>query len=164
MPWEEIEWARSGERALMLPGADQSCTTGRLPHPPSALTVGTTRGISCTYSPPRGAGRRGVEPSGEGGALCHGEAETARDENGDTYALRRGTDALGFGTAAGEELDCYTADGEEDRDDGLPSDMSGSYVTRDGGTTSNFSPKAVLRSTSELMTKEAAGWYWNASS
>ena len=79
-------------------------------------------------------------------------------------ALRRGTDALGFGTAIGEELDYYTMDGEEDGDDGLPSDMSGSYVTRDGGTTSNFSPKAVLRSTSELMTMEAAGWYWNASS
>ena len=93
-----------------------------------------------------------------------GAAAAARDENSETDTLSRGTNASGYGTATGEELDCYIADGEDDVDDGSSSDRSESYVTRDGGTTSNFSPKAVLRSTSELMTKEAAGWYWNASS
>ena len=67
----------------------------------------------------------------------------ARDENSETDALSRGTDALGYGTAAGEDLDCYTADGEDDGDDGSSSDRSGSFVTRDGGTTSNFLSTAV---------------------
>ena len=45
---------------------------------------------------------------------------------------------LDYGTTAGEGLDCYTADGEDDVDDGSSSDRSKSYVTRDGGTTSNL--------------------------
>ena len=67
-----------------------------------------------------------------------GAAAAARDENSETDALSRGTDASGYGTATGEELDCYTADGEDDVDDGSSSDRSESYVTRDGGTTSNL--------------------------
>ena len=50
---------------------------------------------------------------------------------------------MGYGTAAGEELDCYTADGEDDGDDGSSSDRSGSFVTRNGGMTSNFLSTAV---------------------
>ena len=45
----------------------------------------------------------------------------------------------------GEELDCYTADGEDNGDDGSSSDRSGSYVSRDGGTTRNFFSTAVLQ-------------------
>ena len=67
-----------------------------------------------------------------------GAAAAARDENSETDALSRGTDASGHGTATGEELDCYTTDGEDDGDDGSSSDRSESYVTRDGGTTSNL--------------------------
>ena len=44
---------------------------------------------------------------------------------------------LDYGTTAGEGLDCYTADGEDDRDNGSPSDRSRSYVTRDGVMTSH---------------------------
>ena len=71
-------------------------------------------------------------------AAKDGAAAAARDENSETDALSRGTDASGYGTATGEELDCYTADGEDDGDDGSSSDRSESYVTRDGGTTSNL--------------------------
>ena len=39
-------------------------------------------------------------------------AAAAQDENSETDALSRVMDALGYGTAAGEDLDCYTADGE----------------------------------------------------
>ena len=71
-----------------------------------------------------------------------GAAAAARDENSETDTLSRGTNASGYGTATGEELDCYTADGEDDGeddgDDGSSSDRSESYVTRDGGTTSNL--------------------------
>ena len=67
-----------------------------------------------------------------------GVAAAARDENSKTDALSRGTDASGYNTATDEELDCYTADGEDDVDDGWSSDRSESYVTRDGGTTSNL--------------------------
>ena len=41
------------------------------------------------------------------------EPVAARDENGKTGAHSQGTDVLGYGTTAGEELDCYAADGEE---------------------------------------------------
>ena len=68
-----------------------------------------------------------------------GAAAAARDENSETDTLSRGTNASGYGTATGEELDCYTADGEDDVDDGSSSDRSESYVTRDGGTTNNLS-------------------------
>ena len=71
-------------------------------------------------------------------AAKDGAAAAARDENSETDALSRGTDASGYGTATGEELDCYTTDGEDDGDDGSSSDRSESYVTRDGGTTSNL--------------------------
>ena len=67
-----------------------------------------------------------------------GAAAAARDENSETDTLSRGTNASGYGTATGEELDCYTADGDYDGDEGSSSDSSESYVTRDGGTTSNL--------------------------
>ena len=41
------------------------------------------------------------------------EPVAAQDENGKTGAHSQGTDALGYGTTAGKELDCYAADGEE---------------------------------------------------
>ena len=74
-----------------------------------------------------------------------GAAAAARDENSKTDALSRGTVASGYGTAMGEELDCYTAGGEDDGDEGSSSDRSASYVTRDGGTASNFPSTAVLQ-------------------
>ena len=67
-----------------------------------------------------------------------------KDHGTRTARLTRSTDALGNGTAAGEELDCYTADGEDDGDDGSSSDRSGSYVT-------------TCCSTSKSMTTAAAG-------
>ena len=88
-----------------------------------------------------------------------GAAAAARDENSETDALSRGTDASGYGTATGEELDCYTADGEDDGDEGSSSDSSESYVTRDSGTTNNLTSRPRLCcSTSESMTTAAAGW------
>ena len=62
-----------------------------------------------------------MELSGEGGVLHRlrregsrsGGCTAARDKNSETDALSRGTDALGYGTAVGKELDCYTADGED---------------------------------------------------
>ena len=56
-------------------------------------------------------------------------AAAAWNENGRTGALSRGTDALGYGTAAGEELDRYAADG---------------VGAMSPGTTSNFPSTAVL--------------------
>ena len=82
----------------------------------------------------------------------------ARDENGGTDVLSRGTDSLGYGTAASVELDYYTADGEDGGDDGSLSDRIGSYVTRDGGTTRNFPCPRRCCSTSKSMTTAAAGW------
>ena len=83
----------------------------------------------------------------------------AWDENGGTDVLSWGTDVLGYGTAAGVELDCYTADGEDVGDNGSLSDRSGSYVTRDGGTTSNNFPcPRRCCSTIKSMTTAAVGW------
>ena len=87
-----------------------------------------------------------------------GAAAAAGDDNSETDVLSRGTDASGYGTAAGEELDCYTADGDDDGDKGSSSDSSESYVTRDGGTTNNLTSRPRLCcSTSESMITAAVG-------
>ena len=69
------------------------------------------------------------------------------------------TDASGYGSAASEELNCYTLDGDDDGDEGSSSDSSESYVTRDGGTTNNLTSRPRLCcSTSESMITAAVGW------
>ena len=40
-----------------------------------------------------------------------GSAAAVRDENSETDVLTRGTDASGYVTAAGDELNCFTAAG-----------------------------------------------------
>ena len=88
-----------------------------------------------------------------------GTAVAVGEDNSKTDLLSRETDASGYGAAAGEEPDCYTADRDDDGDEGSSSDSSESYVTRDGGTTNNLTSRPRLCcSTSESMTTAAAGW------
>ena len=149
MPRDEMEWARSGERGVDHPEDAQSRTTGRLPRLPSALTVG--RPVASVAPAPRQEVRGGgawdllEKAAGFVSTKKDGEAADVRDEDGDTGALSQETDVLGYGATAGKEPDCCADDGEEEEDEGFSSDRSGSCVTKDGETTSNFPSTAMLQ-------------------
>ena len=53
-------------------------------------------------------------------------------------------DILGYDMAKDEETDRYVVAGEDDGDDGSSSVRSGSYMTGEGGTTSDFPSTAAL--------------------
>ena len=161
---DETDLAGSREWGVDAPGGCPVAYNRFAAPSPSALTVGTTLGVSRARSPLGGASRRVWNLLEK--AVCSiasaekdGAAAAARDDNSETDVLSRGTDASGYGTAAGEELDCYTADGDDDGDEGSSSDSSESYVTRDGGTTNNLTSRPRLCcSKSESMITAAAGW------
>ena len=54
------------------------------------------------------------------------------------------TDILGYDMAEDEETDRYVMAGEDDGDDGSSSVRSDSYMTGEGGTTSDFPSTAAL--------------------
>ena len=69
MPQDEMEWARSGKRGVDTPGGcpvvyNRSAATSTL-----GLDGGDNLWHQSALSLPGGAGRRGVEPPGEGDVL-----------------------------------------------------------------------------------------------
>ena len=126
MPWDKTEWAQSGEQGVDAPGGCLvAYNRSAAPHPPSALTAWTTRGVSRATLPTRRCGEEGCGISWRRQRASLPPPRriawvaAARDKNSETDALSQGTDALGYSIAAAEELDCYTVDVEDNGDDSL---------------------------------------------
>ena len=113
MPWEETELAGSGEQGVNAP---RGC---RVTYNRSAATstLGQWgRHVASAAPVPRHEMPGGGAWKLLAKAVCFmasakndGAAATVRDENSETDVLSRGTDASGYGTAAGDGFDCFTA-------------------------------------------------------
>lgn len=127
LPCPRTRWSGRGAESvvLILLGGAQLCTTGPPPRPPSALTVGTTCGISLPSlcQEVRGGGGWSLLEKATcfiASAKKDGATAAARNNNSKTNALSRGTDTLDYSTVAGR-------------------------ITRNDVTTSNFLFMAVLQ-------------------